>query len=161
MYSGLTDISENEIPADQIGKRLILSSSFTGSARHMFKIFQDSMAITRYYQHPDIFLTMTANPKWPEIVQALLPHQKPIDRPDLVSRVFELKRKSLMNEIKNKNVFGKKLAHVFTVEFQKRGLPHMHALFFLQGCDKIRTCAQVDNIVSAEFPDPNDDPLLF
>ena len=66
-----------------------------------------------------------------------------------------------MNEIQNKNVFGKKMAHVFTVEFQKRGLPHMHALFFLQGYDKIRTCAQVDNIISAEFPDPNDDPLLF
>ena len=37
----------------------------------------------------------------------------------------------------------------------------MHALLFLRGSDKIRTCAQVDNIVCAEFPDPDDDPLLF
>ena len=106
----------------------------------MFEIFQDSMAITRYYQHPDIFLTMTANPNWPEIIEALLPNQKSIDRPDLVARVFELKRRALMKKIKMKKIFGDNVAHVFTVEFQKRGLPHMHALFFLRGEDKIRTC---------------------
>ena len=127
----------------------------------MFEIFQDSMAITRFYQHADIFLTMTANPNWPEIREALLPNQKAIDRPDIIARVFELKRRSLMNEIKIRNVFGNNVAHVFTVEFQKRGLPHMHALLFLRGSDKIRTCAQVDNIVCAEFPDPDDDPLRF
>ena len=126
----------------------------------MFEIFQDSMAITRYYQHPDIFLTMTANPNWPEIKEALLPNQKPIDRPDLVARVFELKRRALMKKIKMKKIFGDNVAHVFTVEFQKRGLPHMHALLFLRGLDKIRTCCQVDNMVYAEFSDP-DDPLLF
>ncbi|XP_028077475.1 uncharacterized protein LOC114279434 [Camellia sinensis] len=121
----------------------------------------DSMAITRYNQHPDIFLTMTANPNWPEITSALLPHQKPIDRPDLIARVFELKRKCLMKEIETNKVFGNKVAHVFTIEFQKRGLPHMHALLFLKGPDKIRTCAQVDKLVCAEFPDPKDDPTLF
>lgn len=127
----------------------------------MFEIFQDSMAITRYNKHPDIFLTMTANPKWPEITSALLPHQSPIDRPDLIARVFELRRKYLMQEIEKKNVFGRKVAHVYTIEFQKRGLPHMHALLFLQGPDKIRTCSQVDSVVCAEFPDPDHDPTLF
>ena len=127
----------------------------------MFEIFQDSMAITRYYQLPDIFLTMTANPNWPEITLALLPHQKPIDRPDLISRVFELKRKCLMKEIETNRVFGNKVAHVFTIEFQKRGLPHIPALLFLKGPDKIRTCAQVNKLVCAEFPDPKDEPMLF
>ncbi|XP_028114888.1 uncharacterized protein LOC114312792 [Camellia sinensis] len=37
----------------------------------------------------------------------------------------------------------------------------MHALLFLKGPDKIRTCAQVDKLVCAEFPDPKDDPTLF
>ena len=58
-------------------------------------------------------------------------------------------------------MFGNKVAHVFTIEFQKRGLPHMQALLFLKSPDKIRTCAQVDNLVCAEFPDPKDDPMLF
>ncbi|KAG5520645.1 hypothetical protein RHGRI_033280 [Rhododendron griersonianum] len=30
-----------------------------------------------------------------------------------------------------------------------------------QGPDKIRTCAQVDNLMCAEFPNPSDDPALF
>ncbi|KAI8543515.1 hypothetical protein RHMOL_Rhmol08G0224500 [Rhododendron molle] len=157
----LTDVGIDDIGPDQIGQMVVLPSSFIGSPRHMFENFQDSMAITRYNHHPDIFLTMTANPKWPEITASLLPHQNAIDRPDLVARVFELKRKALMKEIEQNNVFGKKVAHVFTIEFQKCGLPHMHTLLFLQGPDKIRTCAQVDNLVSAEFPDPQDDPELF
>ena len=80
----------------------------------MFEIFQDSMAITRYYQHPDIFLIMTANPNWPEIREALLPDQKPIDRPDLVSRVFELKRRSLMKIIKTRKIFGDNVARLYS-----------------------------------------------
>ncbi|XP_028102307.1 uncharacterized protein LOC114301563 [Camellia sinensis] len=119
LYQDLTDIDPNDLQPNQIGQRFVLPSSFPGGPRHMFKIFQDSMAITRYNQHPDIFLTMTANPNWPEITSALLPHQKPIDRPDLIARVFELKRKCLMKEIEINRVFGNKVAHVFTIEFQK------------------------------------------
>ena len=104
---------------------------------------------------------MTANPNWPEITSALLQHQSVYDRLDLVARVFELKRKVLMKEIETTQLFGKKVAHVFTIEFQKRGLPHMHALLFLHGPDKIQSCAQVDNVVCAEFPDPDDNPILF
>lgn len=56
-----------------------------------------------------------------------------------------------MKEIETSKVFGNKVAHVFTIEFQKRGLPHMHALLFLKSPNKIRTCAQVDKLVCAEF----------
>ncbi|XP_058208347.1 uncharacterized protein LOC131321380 [Rhododendron vialii] len=159
--SDLTDIGPDGLNPDQIGQRFILPSSFTGSPRHMFEIFQDSMAITRYNHHPDIFLTMTANPKWPKITSALLPHQTAVDHPDLVARVFELKRKALMKEVEKDKVFGQKIAHVYTIEFQKRGLPHMHVLFFLKGGDKIRTCAQVDQLVCAEFSNSEDDLELF
>ncbi|XP_028059217.1 uncharacterized protein LOC114262950 [Camellia sinensis] len=119
------------------------------------------MAITRYNQHPHIFLTMIANPNWLEITSALLPHQKAIDHPDLIAHVFELKRKCLMKGIETNKVFSNKVGHVFTIEFQKQGLPHMHALLFLKGPNKIRTCAQVDKLVCAEFPDPKDNPTLF
>jgi Helitron helicase-like domain at N-terminus len=40
----------------------------------------------------DLFITMTANPKWPEVLDALLPGQTPSDRPNLVSRVFHQKK---------------------------------------------------------------------
>ena len=161
LYKGLTDVVVDGFDPDQVGKRFVLPSSFTGSPRHMFEIFQDFMAITRFNQHPDVFLTMTANPKWPEITEALLPKQDATDRPDLVARVFELKRKALMEEIEKNNVFGKKVAHVFTIEFQKRGLPHMHLLIFLEGPDKIKTSAQLNKVVCAKFPNAFEDPELY
>ncbi len=48
------------------------------------------MAICKVLQKSDIFLTMTANPQWPEIVEALKrtdgPDQKVEDQPDIVAR---------------------------------------------------------------------------
>ena len=55
LYQGLTDVVADGLGPDQVGKRMILPSSFIGSPRHMFEIFQDSMAITRYNQTPKYF----------------------------------------------------------------------------------------------------------
>ncbi len=46
------------------------------------------MAIVRQYGKPDLFITMTYNPKWEEIVSVLKPDEIANDRPDLVTRVF-------------------------------------------------------------------------
>ncbi|PIA65100.1 hypothetical protein AQUCO_00100527v1 [Aquilegia coerulea] len=134
-YSGLTDIVTNGHNPNDIGKKFILPSTHLGSPRHMYEIYQDSMAITRYYKHPDIFMTVTANPKWPEIQNKFKPGQAALDRPDLVARVFELKRKAIMHEIENRGLFGRVVAKVMT--------------------------DQVDRIVCAEFPDPIKHPALF
>ena len=48
--------------------KLILPSSYVGSPRFMTQLFQDVMAICRHFHKQDLFLTITANPKWPEIV---------------------------------------------------------------------------------------------
>ena len=53
-----------------LGHKLILFSSHVGSPRFMTWLFQDAMAICRHFHKPDLFLTMTANPKWPEIIQS-------------------------------------------------------------------------------------------
>lgn len=47
---------------------------------------------------------------------------------------------------------------MYTVEWQKRGLPHIHLLLWLK--NKI-TPNQIDNVISAELPNKEDDPLLF
>jgi Helitron helicase-like domain at N-terminus len=118
------------------------------------------MAICRTYHKPDLFITMTCNPNWPEITSALLPGQKPEDRPDIVSRVFNLKKDALLKDIKKNKIFGQVAAMVYTIEFQKRGLPHMHLLLFLAPEHKIRTPADVDAVSCAQIPDPNVNPLL-
>ncbi|XP_074265122.1 uncharacterized protein LOC141587544 [Silene latifolia] len=65
--------------------------------------------------YPDLFITFTCNPKWPEI----------------------------------------------TSEFQKRGLPHAHILLFLQRDDKFPEAVDVDRVISAEIPDPLENPALY
>ncbi|PIA25852.1 hypothetical protein AQUCO_10700003v1 [Aquilegia coerulea] len=50
VYSGLTDIVHNGEDPNHLGKKFILPSSHLGSPRHMYEIYQDSMAIT-YISH--------------------------------------------------------------------------------------------------------------
>jgi hypothetical protein len=176
-YSGLRDAAmgdrDENINLENHGSRIILPSTHIGSERHMNQLFQDSMAICRAFNKPDIFLTMTANPNWPEIQDALLEEdlqdprstgnrrkQKAHDRPDIVARVFEQKKNAVIKEVKA-GIFGKAVAHIHTIEFQKRGLPHMHLLIFLDPADKIHDAHDIDSIVSAQLPDPVTQPLLY
>lgn len=119
------------------------------------------MAIVRKYGKPDLFITMTCNPNWEEIKEALHPGQTPNDRPDIIVRVFRQKLKALLADIVKHGVLGKVLAHVHTIEFQKRGLPHAHILIILAEDDKLREPVDVDWVVTAELPDPQAEPELF
>ena len=131
--------------------RKILSSSFVGSPRWYNAQFQDGMAICREYHKPDFFITMTCNPKWPEITEHLKNGQSAQDRPDLVARVFKQKKDQLMHDIVVGEVLGKVAAHMHVIEFQKRGLPHAHILIILADRPPL-TAEYVNSIVSAELP---------
>jgi hypothetical protein len=58
---------------------------------------------------------------------------------------------------------------VYTIEFQKRGLPHAHMLFILDKEhnfdenteDDYELRRKIDAAVSAELPDKKDDPDLY
>lgn len=105
--------------------------------------------------YPDIFLTMTCHPQWPEIKNALLPGQSVIDRPDIAARVFRIKPRALMAFVIDEKVFGEVKAHVRVIEFQKRGLPHAHCIFFMTPASKVNLLNPtfVDTIISAEILD--------
>ncbi|QRW20512.1 Helitron helicase-like domain at N-terminus [Rhizoctonia solani] len=125
---------------------------------------QDAMAISCYLGEPQLFIAMTANPKWPEIHSALLPGQTYSDRSDLITWVFELKCHQLMEDITQKGIFGKCIAHVHTIEFQKRGLPHMHLSVWLECASHILEPGNVDELICAELPiaeGPGADPALY
>lgn len=49
-------------------------------------------------------------------------------------------------------------AEVYTIEFQKRGLPHAHILLWLEGDFNNPTSSEIDKIISAELPDKETDP---
>lgn len=49
---------------------------------------------------------------------------------------------------------------MYTIEFQKRGLPHAHILLWLNKEHKLLTAADIDKHISAEIPDPKLYPKL-
>jgi hypothetical protein len=105
-------------------------------------------------------MIVTADPNWSEIQAELLPRQTAADRSDPVSHVFRAKIAAIMDDIK-KGALGVSVAHVFTIEFQKRGLPHMHLIIFLHHDSKLKTPEDINSLLSAELPDPDTEPELY
>ena len=155
--------SEDYAPDMQRGNRVILPSSHLGSPRYWKECFQNAMAIVREFGCPDYFITMTCNPKWPEIVESLMPGQQAVDRPDIIERVFKLKHEEMKRDdiLGGNEVFGKVVAYTESIEFQKRGLPHCHMLIWVRPVDKPVTAKVVDSTVSAEIPDKRTNPKLY
>ncbi|XP_071686861.1 uncharacterized protein [Rutidosis leptorrhynchoides] len=53
------------------------------------------------------------------------------------------------------------LGQVYTVEFQKRGLPHAHICLFLDERNKMPQPKDVDQYICAEIPDEIEEPELY
>ncbi|XP_066453866.1 uncharacterized protein [Eleutherodactylus coqui] len=157
-YIHLRDAIATDGNPNELGKMVILPATFTGSPRHMHEYAQDAMTYVRAYGRPDFFITFTCNPTWDEIKELLLPRQLPSDRHDIIARVFKQKLKSMMDFIVKHYVFGETRCWMYSIEWQKRGLPHAHILIWL--IDKI-TPDKIDEVISAEIPDFNIDPGLF
>ncbi|XP_074347095.1 uncharacterized protein LOC141685918 [Apium graveolens] len=164
LYNYVRDaLSKGDQDPMHVGKAVILPASFTGSQRYMSQYFKDSLAICHAIGHPSLFLTVTCNSKWPEIqdMLKLLPNVDPVDAPDIVSRVFKLKLDQLLDLIKRKNYFGKCIGVMHVIEFQKRGLPHVHMLIWLSPKSRPNSIKKVDQLVFAEIPDKNSDPIAY
>jgi hypothetical protein len=141
---------------NRMGTKIILPPSFRGGPRDMHARFQDAMAIVRKLGKPDLFITVTCNPLWAEIQDALPSGSTWHDCPSVVGRVFNMKLRRLMDNICKQHVLGRVQASMYTTEFQKRGLPHAHILLILHPEDKPREPEDVDNCVRATIPEPGD-----
>lgn len=94
----------------------------------MRKRYLNAMALVAKYGKPDLFITMT--------------------------RIFRSKFQELRKDVIKKQLFGPVAAYTFVIEFQKRGLPHVHMLLILQNKYKLITTDQFDAIIPAELPQP-------
>jgi len=157
LYNGLADVlQQGHINPEEVGHRVVLRSSYVGGDRFMQQLYQDSMALVRQFGKPSLFITFPANPMWAEIAHELFPGQTAIDRPDLVASVLNLKLRDLCDQIKHKQVFGPWRGWVWTIEYQKRGLPHLHLLLFLKTDVQFLTPVNIDRYISAEIPTQDD-----
>ncbi|XP_034918726.1 uncharacterized protein [Populus alba] len=162
-YKGIHDaVTRGDVDGSTTGK-IILPSSLTGSPRYMVNNYQDAMAICRCYGNPDLFITFYCNVNWPEIRREIKKTRsyQPEDKPDIIARVFHSKLIDMMSFIKSGKPFGRTIADVCAVEFQKRGLPHTHLLVWLAPEFKFRSPEDVDSIISAEIPDKHQDPICY
>ncbi|XP_074277057.1 uncharacterized protein LOC141600710 [Silene latifolia] len=161
-YKNLSNaVGRGDIEPSSAGARYIIPSSFPGGDKWKKVNYLDTMTICKWFGYPDLFITFTCNPKWPEIVRFVTKRGlRSEDRPDILCRVFKIKLDELIRDLKDRHIFGKVRAVVYTIEFQKRGLPHAHILLFLHREYKFPEAADVDKIISAEIPDPIKEPIL-
>uniref|UniRef100_A0A915K862 Helitron helicase-like domain-containing protein n=1 Tax=Romanomermis culicivorax TaxID=13658 RepID=A0A915K862_ROMCU len=138
---------------ETLGRIYLAPPVWTGSRAYMQQQYADAKAMARELGAPVWFLTFTGNPNWPEIKNALAPGQSYTSRPDIVCRVFYHKLKELIKDIAERHVLGKCLGYVYSVEFQKRGMPHIHMLIILEKDPGNKMPDFCDEFVCAEIPD--------
>jgi hypothetical protein len=151
LYNGLQDAQNvGDILENDVRQKMILPLSFQGGERAMGQLYQNAMARVRKFGKPDLFITFTCNPKWKKITDTLLSGQTTKDRPELVTRVFNLKLDALLKDIKD-GVLGNVIVKVWVIEFLKRGLPHTHILLILDEVSKLRIVEDYNSMVSAHI----------
>ncbi|GJR70888.1 DNA helicase [Tanacetum coccineum] len=159
--SGLYDaVSRGDREGIAAGSKIMLPNTFTGGARYMYNYYIDALAICLSLGNPQFFITFTCNVKWPEIKRYMsqYPNLTPDDRADIVCRVLEQKVKAFVNFLKEVPTFGYVIAVLYTIEFQKRGLPHCHILLWVDSRNKIKDAKEIDEYISAEISDLVEDP---
>ncbi|XP_048501440.1 uncharacterized protein LOC104885353 [Beta vulgaris subsp. vulgaris] len=86
LYQGILDCFEGgENSGANVGHRVILPPSFLGGPRDMKRCYLNAFALVQRYGKPDLFITMTCNPNWPEIKDHLAPGELAQRRPDIYS----------------------------------------------------------------------------
>ena len=80
LYQGLYDFVhgvDGGAGGGRVGRRVVLPSTFGGSPRALQQNYLDAMGIVRQQGKPDLFITMTANPAWPEVKAQLREGSRP------------------------------------------------------------------------------------
>lgn len=110
----MTDYIENSAAnnADEgrLGNIMILPFTFPSGPRYMQQQYQDAMAIARRTGKPDLSITMTCNPKWPEILRVqknFPPNTTANDIPTIFCRIFSIRLQRMLEETNTGSVFGK------------------------------------------------------
>ena len=157
--------------------KTFLSQSMHGSTRHLRSLARNALALVSEYGRPSLFITLTCNPNWPEIIEQLLPGQTAFDRGDIVCQVFYRKLQALLANLRQGKYFPIKNSlkqwhkiqyEVRVIEYQRRGLPHAHIVLKFENHihmpvyeNKKELAKWIDYHITAEYPKTvNDlDPL--
>ena len=115
----------------------------------MQQLYQNSMIIAKHFDKSIIFVIFTANSQWLKIQNALKSNQTISNRFDIVVRVFNIKKKTLLQDLKNE--FDRYCDVVWIIEYQKRDLFHLHVLLFLHRDDAFLNRWRVNELIRAKL----------
>ncbi|KAK0422281.1 hypothetical protein QR680_007483 [Steinernema hermaphroditum] len=153
-------------PGETLGRVSFASKTYKGGRKDMQNGYANAKAITRHFGQGVFFLTFTGNAQWECVDSCLRKYgadkrgfcQKPQHRPDVVCRQFYSFVEELLKDISQRHVLGKTKAYFFSVEHQKRGMPHIHMVIIPHEDEDVHNADFVDAYVSAEIPPkPADD----
>ncbi|GBN79693.1 hypothetical protein AVEN_148633-1 [Araneus ventricosus] len=124
----------------------------------MHEYGQDAITYVRHGGKPSLFITYTFNPNCKEMTQNLTNGQSKTDGHDFFARIFRQKLIKFMNALVKGQVFGSVKHWLYSIEWQKRELPHSHILIWLTNTLRPN---QIDDIISAEISNPSTDKNLY
>ncbi len=124
---------------DEPKNESFLPSSVHGSPRLMTALAKNALVLVSEFGCLHVFITLTCNPRWPEMISQLLDGQTAFDQPDVTAAVFKSRLDQMKMNIRNGKYFD---AHEPTylfhmIEYQYRGLPHAHLVAQLDDANDI------------------------
>ncbi|XP_073795416.1 uncharacterized protein isoform X2 [Danio rerio] len=156
-----------------------------GTPAYWEKTLRDLFAMLRQLGTPTFFCTFSAaEMRWPEVITAIKSQQgetinfSELDwsekceilrsNPVTAMRMFEKRVEALMRDLimSRAQPIGEVVDFFYRVEFQQRGSPHIHCLFWVKDAPQFETdqdqdvCDFIDKYISCKLPDPNQDPEL-
>uniref|UniRef100_A0A915CXY9 ATP-dependent DNA helicase n=1 Tax=Ditylenchus dipsaci TaxID=166011 RepID=A0A915CXY9_9BILA len=146
-------------PGAKLGKIFLDPVTVKGSRRYMQRAYADAMSIIMKTGNPFRFVTFTGNPYWPEITEIIKDQNLTwLNRVDAVCRIFTDKAEEFIRDLTEKHVLGKLSGYVFSLEHQKRGMPHLHCLLIPDpDNDMLGTVNFLEDFISARIPHDTDE----
>jgi hypothetical protein len=90
---------------DELKNESYLLSSVHGSPHHMTALAKNALILVYEFGCPHVFLTITCNRKWPEIVSQILDGQTAFDHPDVTAAVYKSRLDQMKMNIWNGEYF--------------------------------------------------------
>ncbi|KAJ8034442.1 ATP-dependent DNA helicase PIF1 [Holothuria leucospilota] len=155
-----------------------------GTPPYWENTMRDVYAMVRQLGIPTWFCSFSAaDRRWPEIVEAILEQQhKPIpetiswtdhckiiaSNPVTAARMFEHRVQALISHVilSPAQPIGEVVDYFYRVEFQQRGWPHIHCLFWVKNAPRIdqstdtEVATFINQYVTCKMPLPTQDPEL-
>ncbi|KAL0198839.1 hypothetical protein M9458_007379, partial [Cirrhinus mrigala] len=156
-----------------------------GTPAYWEKTLRDLFAMLRQLGTPTFFCTFSAaEMRWPEVINAIKAQQGETvnfaeldwsekceilrSNPVTAMRLFEKRVEALMRDLimSPARPIGEVIDFFYRVEFQLRGSPHIHCLFWVKDALEFEkdqdqdVCDFIDKYISCKLPDPNKDPEL-